>query len=153
MFAGEVTSNEALHYEQLVEGRVHCHLCGHDCKIAEGKRGICGVRENQGGTLHSLIMGRMSSMNSDPIEKKPLYHFHPSTMALSFGTIGCNFSCAHCQNYSITSAQVGSFNLKRLDVAEIPKDQTLAGLGRKLGSIFVSPLEDAGRKVGLLSSM
>jgi pyruvate formate lyase activating enzyme len=114
-------TNEAMHYERLTGNAVHCHLCGHDCRVSEGKRGICGVRENRDGNLYSLIKGRMSSINSDPIEKKPLYHFYPSTMALSFGTIGCNFSCAHCQNYSITNAKVGSFSLRRLDVAEIPK--------------------------------
>ena len=87
---------EALHYEGTSDGGVHCHLCHHDCRIGDGKRGICGIRENREGVLYSLIKGRMSSINSDPIEKKPLYHFHPATMALSFGTVGCNFSCAHC---------------------------------------------------------
>ena len=95
MFAGDNDFAEAMHYEGLGGGKVHCHLCGHDCRINEGNRGICGVRENQGGTLFSLVRDRMSSMNADPIEKKPLYHFHPGTMSLSFGTIGCNFGCVH----------------------------------------------------------
>jgi pyruvate formate lyase activating enzyme len=112
---------EAMHYESLADGQVICHLCAHGCRVRDGGRGICGVRENRGGTLYSLIAGRMSSMNADPIEKKPLYHFHPATMALSFGTVGCNFSCAHCQNYSISQADPGSFGLRRLDPADVPR--------------------------------
>jgi pyruvate formate lyase activating enzyme len=108
-----------MHYESLSDDQVNCHLCAHDCRISPGKRGICGVRENHKGTLYSLIMRRMSSMHADPIEKKPLYHFHPSTTVMSFGTIGCNFSCAHCQNYSISSAEPGRFPLKRLDPAAV----------------------------------
>ena len=114
------SSFEAMHYERLGDEKVHCHLCAHDCRVAQGKRGICGVRENRGGTLYSLVMRRMSSVQVDPIEKKPLYHFHPGSSVLSFGTIGCNFSCAHCQNYSISQAEVGRFALRRLDTAAIP---------------------------------
>ncbi len=114
-------SVEAMHYESLSDGQVICHLCAHGCRVRDGGRGICGVRENHGGTLYSLIAGRMSSMNADPIEKKPLYHFHPSTMALSFGTVGCNFSCAHCQNYSISQTDPDKFNLRPLDPADVPR--------------------------------
>lgn len=110
-----------MHYESLSDGQVICHLCAHGCRVRDGGRGICGVRENHGGTLYSLIAGRMSSMNADPIEKKPLYHFHPSTMALSFGTVGCNFSCAHCQNYSISQTDPDKFNLRPLDTDDIPR--------------------------------
>ncbi|MCJ2539943.1 MAG: AmmeMemoRadiSam system radical SAM enzyme, partial [Candidatus Thermoplasmatota archaeon] len=109
-----------MHYEGLGGGKVHCHLCGHDCRINEGKRGICGVRENHGGTLVSLVRDRMSSMNADPIEKKPLYHFHPGTTSLSFGTIGCNFGCVHCQNWSITMVEPGKRNLRPLDPEMVP---------------------------------
>jgi pyruvate formate lyase activating enzyme len=114
------SSFEAMHYEKLGEDRVHCHLCAHDCRIMPGKRGICGVRENRGGTLYSLIRNRMSSVQVDPIEKKPLYHFHPSTQVLSFGSIGCNFACAHCQNYSISQAESGQMPLRRFDASAIP---------------------------------
>jgi len=110
-----------MHYEGISGGKVHCHLCAHDCQIAQGKRGICGVRENRGGTLVSLIRDRMSSMNSDPIEKKPLYHFHPGTRSLSFGTVGCNFSCAHCQNWSISQVEPSNFKLRPLDPAMVPQ--------------------------------
>lgn len=89
-------------YEKLDGGKVKCFLCMHHCSIADGKRGICGVRENRGGTLYSLVYGRMVSMNIDPIEKKPLYHFLPGSRSFSIATVGCNFKCLHCQNYDIS---------------------------------------------------
>ena len=121
MFENDGSPGEAMHWESLGDGRVHCHLCAHDCQVAEGKRGICGVRENRGGSLVSLVRDRMSSMHADPIEKKPLYHFHPSTSSLSFGTVGCNFKCAYCQNWSISQVEPGGFNLRPLDPARVPR--------------------------------
>ncbi|MFQ5885394.1 MAG: AmmeMemoRadiSam system radical SAM enzyme [Thermoplasmata archaeon] len=85
--------------------RVRCELCPHFCKIAEGKSGICNVRKNSKGKLYTLIYGKITSMTPDPIEKKPLFHFHPGTSVLSFGTVGCNYSCPFCQNYSISQAK------------------------------------------------
>ncbi|MGC9308136.1 MAG: AmmeMemoRadiSam system radical SAM enzyme [Thermoplasmatota archaeon] len=96
------------------DGRVQCHLCPHECIIAEGKRGICGVRENQDGRLISLIYASCSSVHPDPIEKKPLYHFHPGTSALSLGTVGCNLRCLHCQNFSISEADPDEYRMTEL---------------------------------------
>ncbi|MEJ2683085.1 MAG: AmmeMemoRadiSam system radical SAM enzyme [Candidatus Sulfobium sp.] len=93
---------EAMVYEKLDGSDVRCHLCGHHCLIHEGKRGICAVRENRGGTLYSLVYGMVISMNTDPIEKKPLFHFLPGTTSFSIATAGCNFRCKHCQNYEIS---------------------------------------------------
>ena len=93
---------EAMFYEHLEGKKVRCFLCAHHCIIKEGKRGICHVREHSGGTLHSLVYGKIISLNVDPIEKKPLFHFLPGTTSLSIATVGCNFRCAHCQNYSIS---------------------------------------------------
>jgi len=98
--------------------KVRCSLCPHGCAIADGKRGICGVRESRGGKLYSLIYGKASSIHPDPIEKKPLYHFMPGTTAISFGSIGCNLSCMHCQNWSISRARYGQIELTNLT----PKD-------------------------------
>ena len=92
-------------------GKVQCFLCPHSCVISEGKRGICGVRENRGGKLYSLIYASASSVHPDPIEKKPLFHFHPGSYALSFGTVGCNFKCLHCQNYEISQAKPEDYPL------------------------------------------
>ncbi|MDX9786927.1 MAG: AmmeMemoRadiSam system radical SAM enzyme [Desulfobacterales bacterium] len=93
---------EALLYEKMAENRVRCHLCNHHCKIHEGKRGICGVRENQGGNLYSLVYGKIIADHIDPIEKKPLFHFLPGSTAFSIGTVGCNFRCKFCQNFDIS---------------------------------------------------
>lgn len=93
---------EAMFYETLPENAVHCALCSHRCKIKDGKRGICGVRENQKGTLYSLVYGKIIAEHIDPIEKKPLFHFLPGSRAFSIGTVGCNFHCKHCQNADIS---------------------------------------------------
>ncbi len=93
---------EAMLYEKLNEQRVRCSLCAHHCNIAEGKRGICHVRENRDGVLYSLVYGRTISQNVDPIEKKPLFNFHPGTTAFSIATPGCNFRCDFCQNWEIS---------------------------------------------------
>ncbi len=93
---------EALLYESLDRNRVRCNLCNHRCKIHDGKRGICGVRENQDGTLYSLVYGKTIAEHIDPIEKKPLFNFLPGSRAFSIGTVGCNFRCKHCQNFDIS---------------------------------------------------
>lgn len=112
---------EALFWEKK-DDKVQCLLCPHKCTIAEGKRGICGVRENMGGVLHSLIYGLASSACSDPIEKKPLYHFYPGSYVLSFGTVGCNLKCKHCQNWSISQATPESYSfLETVSIEEIPE--------------------------------
>jgi pyruvate formate lyase activating enzyme len=89
-------------YDKLRDDKVKCHLCAHECTIDPGRRGICAVRENRAGTLYSLVYGRLISGNTDPIEKKPLYHFLPGSRSYSIATVGCNFRCKHCQNYDIS---------------------------------------------------
>ena len=77
---------------------VRCRLCPHLCRISEGMAGICGVRENRGGTLFAATYGKVAAVAVDPIEKKPLFHFHPGARILSIGSVGCNFRCDFCQN-------------------------------------------------------
>lgn len=93
---------EALLYEKLEGSRVHCYLCQFHCRIAPGKRGVCGVRENRDGILYSLVYDRIVSRAIDPIEKKPLFNFMPGSRSYSIATVGCNFRCLHCQNYEIS---------------------------------------------------
>ena len=93
---------EAMLYEKIEGGKVHCFLCSHHCHIVDGKRGICGVRENRGGALYTLVYHKVVSMNIDPIEKKPLFHFMPGSKSFSIASVGCNFRCQHCQNYGIS---------------------------------------------------
>jgi pyruvate formate lyase activating enzyme len=87
--------------------RIHCRLCPHGCRIPAGKRGICGVRENQDGRLVALTYGMVSSVAADPIEKKPVFHYFPGTSALSLGSIGCTMRCQHCQNWEISRVKPG----------------------------------------------
>ncbi len=83
-------------------GKVLCGLCSHRCLIADGKRGICAVRENRGGVLYSLVYDKIIAQNIDPIEKKPLFHFQPGSRSYSIAAPGCNFRCLHCQNADIS---------------------------------------------------
>lgn len=92
---------EALYWEKI-DGKVACHLCPHECKMVNGLVGICGVRRNIDGKLYSLVYGETTSVSLDPIEKKPLYHYHPGEYILSLGTKGCNFKCPFCQNWGIS---------------------------------------------------
>jgi pyruvate formate lyase activating enzyme len=110
---------EAMFWSKLENDKVECELCPHRCKISKRKRGICGVRENQEGKLVTLIYGLATSITPDPIEKKPLYHFHPGTYALSFGTVGCNLKCLHCQNHGISQAVIGDMHLKKIRVDDV----------------------------------
>jgi len=97
---------EAMFYEKKENGNVQCFLCPHRCAVLPDGTGICGVRKNIGGVLYSLNFEQVSSMGFDPIEKKPLYKFHPGSHILSVGSVGCNFSCPFCQNYSIAKAKL-----------------------------------------------
>lgn len=94
---------EALYWKTLdvKEKTLQCTLCPHYCMLKDGEIGKCNVRKNEGGTLFSLVYGKPVSLNVDPIEKKPLFHFLPKSKAFSLGTYGCNFDCKNCQNYDI----------------------------------------------------
>lgn len=79
-----------------------CLLCRHYCKLKDGQTGICGVNKNIGGEIKNLVYGHPIALHVDPIEKKPLNHFLPSTLSYSIGTVGCNFKCPFCQNWQIS---------------------------------------------------
>ncbi len=117
---------EARQYQILSSGglkkgtTVQCFTCAHRCTIPEGKRGICGVMENQNGVLYSLVYGKIIALHVDPIEKKPLFHFYPGASALSLATVGCNFRCLNCQN---------------ADISQMPRDQ------HRIGGKEISPEE------------
>jgi pyruvate formate lyase activating enzyme len=97
--------HEALFYAKEGDNRVRCGLCRFRCLIDDGSRGICKVRENRGGTLFSLVYGRVVAEHLDPIEKKPLFHVKPGSTSYSIATAGCNFHCRHCQNYAISQIE------------------------------------------------
>jgi pyruvate formate lyase activating enzyme len=94
-------SMEAYLYDSLPDNQVRCNLCRHHCLVKDGRRGLCGVRENNAGKLSTLVYGKLIARHIDPIEKKPLYHFLPGTLSYSVATVGCNFRCRFCQNADI----------------------------------------------------
>lgn len=114
------------------EGRVRCTLCPRECTLADGQRGFCFVRANAGGRLVLTTYGRSSGFCIDPIEKKPLYHFHPGTPVLSFGTAGCNLGCKFCQNWDISKARA----FDRLQDAAAP--DTIAEVAVEVGATSVA---------------
>lgn len=93
---------KTLLWRPVKDHKAQCGLCSHFCLIADGGLGRCGVRFNQNGTLQSMVLDNIASINLDPVEKKPLFHFLPGSMTLSFGTLGCNMSCLFCQNWGIS---------------------------------------------------
>ena len=93
---------EAMLYEKLADSTVRCNVCQWRCVIRPAKSGLCQVRKNTDGVLYILNYAEVSSVAVDPIEKKPLFHFHPTSMAFSIGGWGCNFHCKHCQNWDIS---------------------------------------------------
>jgi pyruvate formate lyase activating enzyme len=106
-----VMMKEAMLYEKREDNQVRCNLCAHRCVIDDQKRGLCGVRKNEGGVLYALAYGKVVARHVDPIEKKPLYHFAPGASIYSIALPGCNFHCEWCQNADIS--QMGGERLVR----------------------------------------
>ncbi|MFP3874041.1 MAG: AmmeMemoRadiSam system radical SAM enzyme [Thiohalophilus sp.] len=93
------------YWHKLDDGRIQCDLCPRFCKLHEGQRGLCFVRQNIDDQIMLTTYGRSSGYCIDPIEKKPLNHFLPGTPVLSFGTAGCNLACKFCQNWDISKSR------------------------------------------------
>jgi pyruvate formate lyase activating enzyme len=110
--------HEARQYRKGENNTVTCSLCNHRCVIREGNHGICGVRWNEHGVLDAKTYGKISSEATDPIEKKPLFHYLPGTRSYSLGSIGCNFHCRHCQNWHISRATFDNAQLRPLSPEE-----------------------------------
>lgn len=110
---------EALFYTTLEDNNVKCNLCPHNCMISEGNIGNCRVRKNDGGNLYSLVYGKPCSINIDPVEKKPLYHFLPGKNIFSIGTVGCNLHCKNCQNSDISQESDPDLFSKSLSPKEV----------------------------------
>lgn len=131
----------ALLFEQLPDQTVHCRLCRHRCLIANGKRGICRIRENREGILISLVDDLIVAEQIDPIEKKPLFHLLPGSTSYSLAAVGCNFHCLHCQNANIAQYDdQGSGKLPghRLPPAEAVR-RALAGGCRSVAYTYTEP--------------
>ena len=116
---------EAQFYEKHDDGSVRCTLCPNRCWLPEGVTGLCRVRQNINGTLYSLVYNKPVSVNIDPIEKKPLYHFYPGSKILSLATVGCNLRCNFCQNWTISQSNPGevrSYDATSEEIVELAKE-------------------------------
>ena len=114
-----------------------CGLCPHRCRIAEGKAGICGVRENRGGTLFATTYGKVAAVAVDPVEKKPLFHFHPGANILSIGSVGCNFRCEFCQNYHMVLRQVPVEPVRIEDLLRTARRERSVGIAYTYNEPFI----------------
>ncbi|MCP4568167.1 MAG: AmmeMemoRadiSam system radical SAM enzyme [FCB group bacterium] len=119
---------DALYFERLEEEVVICHLCPAECRLKPGRRGICRSRHNDSGSLKTDNFGETVTIAIDPIEKKPLYHFHPTANIVSVGPNGCNFSCRHCQNWDISQNKVPTRYIAPEQLPEIASEQGSIGI-------------------------
>jgi len=131
---------EAMFYESAGGNRVRCGLCRFRCLIDDGRRGICAVRENRGGILHTLVYGKAIAEHVDPIEKKPLFHVMPGSRTFSVATAGCNFRCLHCQNYSISQPLQDNLQISGIDLPpETIVAKALASGCRSIAYTYTEP--------------
>jgi pyruvate formate lyase activating enzyme len=120
------------YWHRLDDSRLQCDLCPRYCKLREGQRGLCFVRERANDAIVLTTYGRSSGFCVDPIEKKPLNHFLPGSRVYSFGTAGCNLACKFCQNWDISKARA----FDRLQASATP--QAIADAAVKTGSRSVA---------------
>ncbi len=112
-------ANETRYYQKLATGDINCLLCPRNCVLREGQTGVCRTRKNVNGKLESLVYGKLVSVNIDPIEKKPLFHFLPRTPTFSIATAGCNLRCVFCQNWEISQAEPGDVRAQNVSPEEL----------------------------------
>ena len=126
-------SHEGFLYRKLKHAKVVCGICPNRCILAPGDRSVCRSKVNLDGKLYSLAYGNPCAVNTDPIEKKPLYHFKPRIKAFSLATTGCNFRCLNCQNWEISQAKPHEvpytrdlFPAKAIETAQKSRAQSIA---------------------------
>ncbi len=122
---------EARFYRKHPDREIECLLCPRFCKLGDKERGYCGVRENQGGTYYTLVYGKACTAHADPIEKKPFFHFLPTSRALSIATAGCNVNCRFCQNWEISQVrpeQIRHFDFPPAAVAQAARRNDCAAI-------------------------
>jgi len=122
---------EAYLYKNLGGNKAQCQTCSHYCVLTNNKRGKCGVRINEKGKIFSLVYDLPCAINIDPIEKKPFFHFLPASQSLSIATVGCNFSCKNCQNWSISQSPKNSKNFETQLGREQLSSTEVVGMAKK----------------------
>ena len=148
---------EARHYEKLPHQKIRCLLCPRKCEIDDRERGYCGVRENRGGTYYSLVYSRPCTYHIDPIEKKPLFHFHPGSQAFSIATAGCNVNCKFCQNWEISQVrpeQIRSIHMTPENTARAAQSEQCLSIAYTYSepTVYFEYMQDtaiAGRRNGV----
>jgi len=163
--AGAARPQAAVHdarwFDRLADKAVQCRLCPRECTVADQERGYCGVRENRGGDYKTLVYGALCTMNIDPIEKKPLFHYLPGTAALSVATAGCNMECKFCQNW-----QVSQYRPEQVESVLVPPENLVrAAAARRIPTLaytytepvvfseYVNDTASIGRRQGVGSVM
>jgi len=152
---------EARYYEKLDHKKIKCVLCPRECLIDDQERGYCGVRENRNGTYYTLVYSNPCSAHIDPIEKKPLFHFLPGSLAFSIATVGCNIMCKFCQNWQISQVrpeQIKTYTMTPETIARIARERNSASIAYTYTEpvIFAEYMYDCaveGRKKNVKSVM
>ncbi len=160
-FGKEYQPVEARYYQKMENRKIKCVLCPRECVIDDLERGYCGVRENQGGTYYTLVYGRPCSVHADPIEKKPLFHFLPSSRAFSIATAGCNVMCKFCQNWEISQTrpeQIKAYDMPPDMVVKLAQENSCRSIAYTYTEpvIFTEYMYDIarrGRNAGVKSVM
>ena len=150
---------EARFYEKLPNRKVKCKLCPRECAVGDKERGYCGVRENRGGTYYTLVHSRVCAAHIDPIEKKPLFHYLPGSLAFSLATAGCNVNCKFCQNWDISQVrpeQVPAEYTPPRRVAELARQYHCPSIAYTYSepvifSEYLMDAADAGHEAGINS--
>ncbi len=150
---------EAKFYQKLPNKKIKCKLCPRECTVGDRERGYCGVRENRGGTYYTLVHSRVCAVHVDPIEKKPLFHYLPGTLAFSLATAGCNVNCKFCQNWDISQVrpeQVPADYAPPKLVAELAKQHNCPTIAYTYSepvvfSEYLMDTTDAGHEAGIRS--
>jgi len=150
---------EGILYKKIQDNKIICEVCYRYCNLSKNQIGFCKVRKNINGKIYSLVYNKPSAICLDPIEKKPLFNFHPNSLVLSIGTIGCNFNCQYCLNWDLSQEKdiKNNKNISPKEIVLIAKKQKANGISYTYNepSIFIEYALDIAKeakKIGLFNT-